>query len=271
MEKPLEAIEPFLEDSNVPFFTKLVSKLPTKNSSSAHSLSASQINVVWCLKKFWTQVNSSGDDKENNSPVDILDTIAESVKKIDMNADLPYFVNELTLSRRSTSKLSLSMRRELAKRIGRLFKHAPNDKFSKDLLRIQSHLKLVENLVKCVGDDEKLRTYVEQLDFEMASDLSQTNEEKAHRLEEILIRMFFDSCPIEKLNQLINLMGYGERTNVKRLIKLALNKISTMLKHDNYANKMNTLLESISNYLNSVINIISIKCEFQQPFLRMIK
>lgn len=249
MEKPLEAIEPFLDDTNVPFFTKLVSKLPVKHSGSVHNLSASKINVVWCLKKFWSQVNSETEKSE--SALDALDTIAEHIKKIDVDTDLAYFVEELTLSRRSVAKLSLLARRELAKRIGRLFRQAPSERFTKDLQRIQSHLRLVESVEKVCGGGA--RSYVEQIDYEMA-DAEASNEEKIHKLEEILVRMLFDSYSIETLNQLVKTLNISDKVSVKSLIKIGLNKISTMPRHDNCSIKLNVLMETISKYLNSVSN-----------------
>lgn len=257
MEKPLEAIEPFLDDSNVQFFSKLVAKLPAKHSN-VQNLSSSKINVVWCLKNFWSKNGNSETNKENlSAPGEILDSMAENVKRLDLETDVPYFVNELTLSRRSTTKLSLQVRKDLLKRIGKLFKQTSGDKLDKCIQKIQAHLKLMESLDKCIGENKE---YLRLIDFELGNfiveNLTQTNlsEIRTVKLEEILVQILFDSAySIEKIDQLIRVLGLKENTNVKKLIKLGLNKISSLLllKQENCSTNLNTLLETISNYLNT--------------------
>lgn len=270
MEKPLEAIEPFLTDSNVPFFTKLVSRLPTKSGANAHQLSASKINVVWCLKNFWSQIDNNkqvsggtGENKENPvlTPMDVLDSIGESVKRIDVESDVVYLVQDLTLSRRSAAKLTCAERRELVKRIARMLKQSEHQqRLTKDLQRVQAHLKLVESVEKvCSGGS---REYVELIDVELGNGVlgggvggggKGESVNGGGGVEDVLVRMLlYESYAIEKLDELIEIVGIRESTSVKKLIKLALNKISTMpARHETTTKRLNSLLDSISKYLNS--------------------
>jgi hypothetical protein len=93
-------------------------------------------------------------------------------------------------------------------------------------------------------------------------------ESKVQRLEEVLIELLFDGYKIELINDLISMLNLNQNdkenqtvgsTTIKKLIKQCLNKISSILIEEkkkpesktNCMTKLNTLLDTISTYLNS--------------------
>lgn len=71
-------------------------------------------------------------------------------------------------------------------------------------------------------------------------------------VENILADMLFDGHSIEKLDQLIKLLALERTNNVKKLIKLSLNKLSNMaVESSDCSAKLNTLLETISAHLST--------------------
>lgn len=149
VEKPCETIERFLDESNLQFFTKLAAKLPVKEP-----LSPGRINLIWCLKSFWS----------GEASLDAFDSIADSVKKLELETDFVNLIVELTLSERSCTRLTVQTRRELVKRINKLVRQvnpAFVEKLTQLLTNIQKHLKLVESVAKVTDPPYTTRIDVE--------------------------------------------------------------------------------------------------------------
>ena len=282
LNEPLTTIEPYLDDTNIKFFEKLITKLPIKSEYS----NPSKINVTYCLKKFWQEIDAliSSDQQAWTSEKTSLffenfENLSESIRKLDFESDFMFFVKELTLSRKSLSLLSVHIRKEIIKKIGKFLKKdqvklndEKIDKLNKELHEIQTHFKQIENLEKIFQKvnkiDIKSTSYIKKFDFDLGTlimesnkiDESKTGQEEATKIESILVEMFFDGYSIELINDVIKLFELKE-TNIKKLIKLCLNKVCVSLKGESDKTKQDTkwdqsysklqgLLDTISNHLN---------------------
>ena len=137
------------------------------------SLSASKLHVVWCLKKFWQQIDrllaheGPQTDEEffqwsqdkTNVFFDNFESLSESMKKLDIETDFVYFVKELTLNKKSSQMLNTQIRREILKKVTKFLKKEQgtqsghkNEHIDKiinnDLHKIQSHLKQMDSVQK---------------------------------------------------------------------------------------------------------------------------
>jgi hypothetical protein len=182
LENPYETVEPYLDDdTNLQIFTKLLPKLPMKNKNT--ELKPSKLYAVWCLKRFWSNLDSLSEvDLENEANLKNLinenfDGLVENIKKLDMSTDFVFFVKELTMNRKCCEKLSVGVRRDLLKRINRLVKQLDKTGSNESALtnvlnKIQSHLKMVESLQRLFTNQaknsvEKNKRYVQLIDNEL--------------------------------------------------------------------------------------------------------
>ena len=270
LEKPIEIIEIYLNESNLQFFAKLLPKLPINNKNL--KLNSSKIHVIWCLKKIWPQEEEQdvGETIQINEStfLDNIENLSESIKKLDMETDFIYFVKELNLNKKSVYNLNTHIRKEVNKKMLRILKQQSNnsEKLIKELNKISSHVKMVESIEK-LGIETK---YSKLLDLNLGSilienDENTTNEDeikqiKINKLEDVLVEMFLDGVQCEVLNDIINLFELKDVINIKLLVKLCLNKISNNLKkkkkdHNEELVKVKTLLDNISSHLNKNENL----------------
>ncbi|RNA26743.1 neuroblastoma-amplified sequence, partial [Brachionus plicatilis] len=268
LKKPFEVIEPYLDDSNLQLFSKIIQKTT--------SLNPSKLNVVWCLKKFWKKIDSILDQNSDNVweesqnfnlIYDNFDSMSENIKKLDLRSDFIHFVKELCLSEKSCRKLNIQIRKELLKRINKIVKSQKleqNPEFehvSKELTKIHNNIKLIDNIDRNLNSNAKDNAlnskYINLFDIELGKiyffDNDQDEEEqKLKTLNNILISMFLDGYSIEVLFNIIKLFDYTEKTSIKNIIRLSLNKLCSELKTDSEnVTKLNLLLNTISSYLSS--------------------
>ena len=111
--------------------------------------------------------------------------------------------------------------------------------------------------------DNKSTSYIKKFDFDLGALIMESDkiaELQATKIESILVEMFFDGYSIELINDVIKLFELKE-TNIKKLIKLCLNKVCVSLKGesdktkqdakwDQSYSKLQGLLDTISNHLN---------------------
>ena len=266
LKRPFEVIEPFLDDSNLQLFTKIIQKTTALNPS--------KLNVVWCLKKFWTVIDSVleqnsdnpwNDSQNLNLVYDNLDSMSESIKKLELKTDFINFVGELCLSEKSCQKLNFQIRKELLKKMNKIIKVQklePNSDLehaNKELIKIHNNFKLIDNIEKKLNLNENILNlkYVDFFDVELGKIYFLKNEkneqeQKLNILENILINMFLDGYSIEILFSVIKLFDFTDKTSVKNIIQLSLNKLCSELKNDSQnMTKLNLLLETISSYLSA--------------------
>jgi hypothetical protein len=185
LENPYETVEPYLDDeTNLQIFTKLLPKLPVNNKSL--ELKPSKLYAVWCLKRFWSNLDSLNEaDLDNEASLkslinDNFDSLVENIKKLDTNTDFVFFIKELTMNRKCCEKLSVGVRRDLLKRINRLVKQMDTSagngesELTAVLNRIQNHLKLVESLQRLFTNQtknfaEKNKRHVQSIDKELGN------------------------------------------------------------------------------------------------------
>jgi neuroblastoma-amplified sequence len=298
LNNPLETIQIYLDDSNQAFFAKLLPKLPIK--SETHLLNSSKIYVLWCSKKIWSQIDEMFDDhliewtNENmNLFYDKFENLNESLKKLDFETDFAYFVQELILSAQSCSKLNIQIRKNLLKRLVKIFKQftqQQNKQFEKTtniLSSIQNYLKILENIQKLFDQTNviKKEVYFQKLDFALSNYLIESENEtdldnkknlKLKKLEDIFIDMFFNDFDIDLVSNVITTADLNE-INIKHLIKLALTTTCSLLKEykdeakkNDQLSKLKILLDNISSNLEKneaeILNQV-IKIEFFKIFI----
>ncbi|CAF1011878.1 unnamed protein product, partial [Brachionus calyciflorus] len=262
LKRPFEIIEPFLDDSNLQLFSKIIQKITNSNPSKLH--------VIWCLKKFWTKIdclireNGGGvdlwsDTQNLNRLYDNFESLSESIKKLDFQSDFLFFVKELTLSEKSSRKLNIQIRKDLLKRINKIIKSQKLDQgqpefdmVNKELTKIQNSIKLIENVEKLLCSvNKKNDKFISNLDTQLRR-LNEEENDKLKIYENFLTDMFLEGYSIEILNSLIKLFEINESTSVKKLIQLSLNNLCIELKKDSKKlDKLNLLLETISSYLTT--------------------
>ena len=240
--------------------------------------------MAWCLKKFWTQIDTARDQDEwtlekTNQFFDNFESLNESMKKLSVKTDFVYFFKELTLNAKSCELLTFQIRRDLLKKITKFLKReqAQNPSasaniervLSTELHQIQVHLKLMESAQKLIDkieskDLKRLNSlYLTRFDKELGEMLRQNvfeSEVRVKKVEDILVCMVFDAYSIETLNELIETLDMQENISIKSLIKLSLNTIGVSLKEkklvkgSNHREKLQVLLASISSYVNKEIS-----------------
>jgi hypothetical protein len=186
---------------------------------------------------------------------------------------------ELTLSRKSCDLLNTQVRRDICKRIIKFLKKEQQQQqtirneaiekiLSTEIHQIQHHLKQMENLQKIISkiSSSKTKHLVKSFDKDLgeiilrqlSSDFDSDDDCNAARqakIEDNLIDMLFDGFTFENLNDLIKSFDAVDKISIKSLIKLSLNKMCVSLKRDKsskeHLDKLQTLLDSISNHLNA--------------------
>ena len=274
LANPLDVIGNYLNESNVPFFAKLLPKLPT-----GLAINSSRIHVIFCLKNFWLLLGEQMEwtNEAMNMFADKFEDLNESLKKLDPDTDLDYFVHETLMSEKSCQRLNVQVRKNVLKKVNKLLKQQPEQKKSerlgKSLQLVQSHLKMAENIQKIfeANNNNKLvhlsKVYANRLDLNLANYAVSRGEpaesDKLHLLEETLVYALFEGFSIELVTQMVNTFEIKE-LNMKHLIKVGLNKLCDLLmqKHKSLqeaeVNKLkhlaslNVLLESIAAHLNAV-------------------
>ncbi len=276
LERPLDTIESYLSESNLQFFAKLLPKLPTETK-----LTSSKVHTLWCLKMFWLQIDElmtnnvtseKFDWSQNkvNQFFDHLDNLSESIKKLDLNTDLIYFVRELTLSKKSCQKLNLKIRKELTRRIAKLIKQHLNktqigeDKqelINAEFNQIQNHLKLMENVQSSLNKfgkekREKNELVLNEIDESLGQIFNVVNENRHQIIENQLVKMILNGFSFELVNDLVKILETN-RISVKHLVELSFNQVcyeSTLneekIESKQIVDRLHVLFKSIKDYFD---------------------
>jgi neuroblastoma-amplified sequence len=293
LENPLECIDEYLDDGNLKVFEKLLPKLPVKNLNIP--LDVSKLHVVWCLKKFWHQIDKITSEREEFEDDDEqfwnvekqsqffynFDGLNESMKKLNVETDFIYFFKELTLNKKSCDLLNIQIRKEILKKATKFLKNSQKqlnenieNKINSELHQIQNHLKQMENMQKFMGKidqnhQKELKnlnhSYLKRFDKDLSDILRQNldlkiedHDLKLKTYQDILVSMLFDAYSFEALHDLIKLLELNDSLSIKELIKLALNKICLSLK-ETKQNKASqeTYLAKLQILLDSISNYLN--------------
>lgn len=236
--------------------------------------------MIWSLKTFWSLLEEDEPDAEWSPEriqgfTDRCETLNESLKRLDLEADFGEFVRETLASEKSCTRLCVAVRRNLLKKYMRFVKTESKDRSEAIyamLVKIKGQLRLAEAVYKRFEVEPDLDVvYARRLDWNLAEYLLDA-EDTAHfgQLQDTLTGMLYDGFSLRFLaGVLVALELESGGLEMSGLIKRALVTLCGLLKsedsHKKYVgnqqqasgekttctmDRLKVLLDNISAHLN---------------------
>ena len=280
LDKPLETLNSAMNESTLQFFTKNATNLTNVSTDKSIKFTSSYVYSIFYLKKFHYWLDNSTVINETFQINEQFENLKEYLKKITIELDCMILIYQVIFHEKTIRKLSLAHRKEFLKRYLRLFKKTAESKsstvaqFSYEdvynyLIKIQEHLKLIENINGLLTSGE----YRVSIDIELSKLINLNQKEHDFgALEDIFVDMLFNGYTIENLNQILLLIKQNNLT-IKELTKNYFIKIFGFIerneKKDENVEVLNKFLKILSTFLNKSSNSVIITQEFVMEYLRI--